>query len=186
MFSGIVEYQAPLVDLKNLTECNQITLEFDEKRLENLVEGASVAINGVCLTVVKIAGGMVLFEIIKESLNKTNLSDLKIGDLVNIERALKFGDEIGGHLLSGHIIKTAPFLSYGEEKKYHFFKTDAEIYPYLKYKGFIALNGVSLTLNEVSKESFAVSIIPYTLKNTNLSKIQVGERVNVEIENIPV
>ena len=113
MFSGIVEHQAPLVDLKNLTECNQITLEFDEKRLENLVEGASIAVNGVCLTVVKIAGGMVFFDVIKESLNKTNLSDLKIGDLVNIERALKFGDEIGGHLLSGHIIKTAPFLSYG-------------------------------------------------------------------------
>ena len=75
-------------------------------------------------------------------------------------------------------------LDYDEEKNYYFFKTDTEVYPYLEYKGFrfYALNGVSLTLNEVSKESFAVSIIPYTLKNTNLSQIQVGNKVNVEVE----
>ena len=117
MFSGIVEHQAPLVDLKNLTECNQITLEFDEKRLENLVEGASIAVNGVCLTVVKIAGGMVFFDVIKESLNKTNLSDLKIGDLVNIERALKFGDEIGQHLLSGQYYKNCTFFELRRREK---------------------------------------------------------------------
>ena len=122
------------------------------------------------------------FDVIEESLDKTNLGDLKLGDLVNIERALKFGDEIGGHLLSGHILKTASFLSYDKEKKYHFFEIDAEIYPYLKHKGFIALNGVSLTLNAISKNSFAVSIIPYTLKNTNLAKIQIGNAVNLEVE----
>ena len=171
MFTGIVEYQAKILAVEKTPSGKQIKLEFDEERLKNLVEGASVAVNGVCLTATKIENNKVHFDLIEETLSKTNFNDLDFGDFVNIERALKFGDEIGGHLLSGHILKTVPFLGYDEEKKYHFFAGDKEIQPYLHYKGFVALNGASLTLNEVTTNAFAVSIIPYTLKHTNLSKI---------------
>ena len=130
MFTGIVEYQAKILAVEKTPSGKQIKLEFDEERLKNLVEGASVAVNGVCLTATKIENNKVHFDLIEETLSKTNFNDLDFGDFVNIERALKFGDEIGGHLLSGHILKTVPFLGYDEEKKYHFFAGDKEIQPY--------------------------------------------------------
>lgn len=183
MFSGIVEYQAKLLEIKKTASGKQILLELNDKTLENLKEGASVAVNGVCLTTTKIDGCAVYFDLIEESLAKTNLGNCKTGDSLNIERALKLGDEIGGHLLSGHIFKTVPFLKYNEEKKYHFFAGGKEIQPYLHYKGFVALNGVSLTLNEVTTHTFAISIIPHTLKHTNLSKLSAGDRVNLELDS---
>ena len=97
MFTGIVEYQAKILAVEKTPSGKQIKLEFDEERLKNLVEGASVAVNGVCLTATKIENNKVHFDLIEETLSKTNFNDLDFGDFVNIERALKFGDEIGGH-----------------------------------------------------------------------------------------
>lgn len=141
--------------------------------LDGLETGASVAHNGCCLTVTEINGNHVSFDLMKETLRITNLGDLKVGDWVNVERAAKFSDEIGGHLMSGHIMTTAEVAKIltSENNRQIWFKVqDSQLMKYILYKGFIGIDGISLTVGEVTPTRFCVHLIPETLERTTLGK----------------
>ena len=190
MFSGII---AALGVVKNITyddiysfdiEIKKINLEgFEESN--NLIKiGCSISCSGVCLTLTKKKYNLLTFDVSKETMNKTNLSNWKIGDLVNLERALRVGDEIGGHFVTGHVDTTLELQKIIEEdgSRILYIKLNDEISPYIASKGSITIEGISLTVNEVNNDYFNVNIIPFTWDNTNLSKIKVNDFVNVEID----
>ena len=190
MFSGII---AALGVVKNITyddiysfdiEIKKINLEeFEESN--NLIKiGCSISCSGVCLTLTKKKYNILTFDVSKETMNKTNLSNWKIGDLVNLERALRVGDEIGGHFVTGHVDTVLELQKIVEEdgSRILYIKLNNEISPYIASKGSITIEGISLTVNEVNNDYFNVNIIPFTWDNTNLSKIKVNDFVNVEID----
>ena len=190
MFSGII---AALGVVKNITyddifsfdiEIKKINLEeFEESN--NLIKiGCSIACSGVCLTLTKKKYNILTFDVSKETMNKTNLSNWKIGNLVNLERALRVGDEIGGHFVTGHVDTVLELQKIIEEdgSRILYIKLNDEISPYIASKGSITVEGISLTVNEVNNDYFNVNIIPFTWDNTNLSKIKVNDFVNVEID----
>ncbi|WP_111979479.1 riboflavin synthase subunit alpha [Algibacillus agarilyticus] len=188
MFTGIVKLETQLqsVDVKDYGKRFSILLDADYAG--NITLGASVALNGVCLTVCDITAFnyalLLSFDVIPESLRLTNLDDLGVQGWVNVERAARFGDDIGGHLLSGHIHTQATVVSITQaEKAFSIeFSISPEWQKYIMYKGYIGLNGCSLTLGEVSPNSFYVHLIPETLNITNFDKLRVGHKVNVEID----
>lgn len=153
--------------------------------LPELALGASVAHNGCCLTVTHIEGNRVSFDLMKETLRLTNLGDINVGDKVNLERAAKFSDEIGGHLMSGHIICTAEIAKIytSENNRQIWFRMPSEdLMKYVLHKGFIGIDGISLTIGEVVGNRFCVHLIPETLSRTTLGKKRLGHRVNIEID----
>ena len=184
MFTGIV---AGTAEIKKIIERDEIrTFCIDlEDFLDNLAIGASVSIDGVCMTVVSIDGELVDFDVIGETLQRTTMSMKKEGDVVNIERSLKFGDELGGHILSGHIMTRARLLEIikkGEGIDI-IIENPEEVKPYVMEKGYIAIDGISLTIGEVRNDSFVLHIIPETLRVTTIGQKNVGEFVNLEIDS---
>jgi riboflavin synthase len=187
MFTGIVQFTAPIIDLQLIDGLMHISIVFPDEYLKPLKTGASVSINGTCLTVASITNNLVKFDIVKETLNITNLSKLNVGDYVNLESSLKLGDEIGGHLLSGHIDTTALIDSVTRDQHncYFTFVLDRKWDPYIFPKGFIAVNGASLTIATVIKEEslkFTIWLIPETLKRTTFGRLSTGDVVNIEID----
>ncbi len=187
MFTGIIQATAQIKEVKTSTNFTHFSLLIPEPHLEGLKIGASVAVNGVCLTVVAIQNNTVSFDVIAESLARTTLKSLAPSQCVNIERSAKFGDEIGGHMLSGHIFTTAHITKISTptpEQKIVALKGPEIIGKYLFPKGYIALNGVSLTLVEANRDgSFSVHLIPETLRATTFGTSEVGGSVNVEIDS---
>ncbi len=187
MFTGIVKAIANVTHVKKLVGMIQISLFLVDELIKNLKIGASVSINGVCLTVVKIENNLVFFDIIDETLKLTNLKHLAPNQLVNVERAACFGDEIGGHILSGHIFGTCQISEIAKTENNCVINLrceDQNLIKYLFKKGYIALDGVSLTLVSVDKEkkTFTVHLIPETLRATTFFEKQVGDEINVEID----
>ncbi|MBS0908205.1 riboflavin synthase subunit alpha [Tatumella sp. JGM118] len=185
MFTGIVQGMAEVVAVEEKPLFRTHTLRFPPEWLDGLETGASVAHNGCCLTVTAIDGERVSFDLIKETLRVTNLNDVTVGSLVNIERAAKFSDEIGGHLMSGHIMTTAEIVKIisSENNKEVWFKLqDASLSKYVLHKGFIGIDGCSLTLGDVVGNKFCVHLIPETLQRTLLGVKKIGSRVNIEID----
>ncbi|KAA9002055.1 riboflavin synthase subunit alpha [Affinibrenneria salicis] len=185
MFTGIVQGTAPLVSIDEKSFFRTHVIEFPPELLPGLEPGASVANNGCCLTVTAIDGNRVSFDLMKETLRLTNLGDLAQGDRVNLERAAKFSDEIGGHVMSGHIICTAEIVKIITSENNHqiWFRMDDEaLMKYVLYKGFIGIDGISLTVGEVTRSRFCVHLIPETLSRTTLGLKRLGERVNIEID----
>lgn len=148
--------------------------------------GASVACNGCCLSVVQKGPGWLAFEASRETLDKTNIGDWKVGTPVNLERALKVGDELGGHLVSGHVDGVGRILSINPDGGSLRIKVEApqEMARSIAPKGSIVLDGISLTVNEVEGSVFGVNIIPITQTATNLGRAKAGDRVNLEIDLI--
>lgn len=145
-----------------------------------------MAVNGCCLTVAAADGSAARFDLIRETLGTTNLGDLRPGSLVNVERSLHVGDEVGGHLLSGHVSATVPVVEDCTEPGYRRLTVQipAAWMRYLSLKGFVALNGASLTIAELNREAstLAVSLIPETLTRTTFGDIHVGDRLNLEVD----
>lgn len=181
MFTGIVKGTFPIVDIIRERGFSYAVLLPSELR-EKLAIGASVAVDGVCLTVVEILGDRVYFDLIEETLKVTTFNAMEIGRLVNVERSLKFGDEIGGHLLSGHVMATAEIFEKqtGNEEAIVKFFTPERIEKYFFKKGFVAIDGISLTIVETNPLS--VHLIPETLRMTTLGLKQPGDRVNIEVD----
>lgn len=154
--------------------------------IENLRQGASVSVNGACLTVTSFDREGVSFDVMKETLQKTTIGLLKEGDEINIERSTKIGEEIGGHLVSGHVSTTAEVISIDktENNTTMTFRVDPAWMKFIFSKGFIALDGASLTVVDASEEqgTFQVWFIPETLRLTCFGARKVGDRVNVEID----
>ncbi|QZY88871.1 riboflavin synthase subunit alpha [Pantoea dispersa] len=185
MFTGIVQGTAEIVAIEEKELFRTHNVRLPAELLPGLALGASVAHNGCCLTVTAIDGDRVSFDLIKETLRITNLGELQVGDIVNIERAAKFSDEIGGHLMSGHIMTTAEIckIIQSENNREVWFKLqDAEQIKYILHKGFVGIDGISLTVGDVTKSKFCVHLIPETLERTTLGAKKLGHRVNIEID----
>ena len=192
MFTGIVEGKAELSSVKQLDGFTRWVIDLPPMHGENLEIGASVALDGVCLTVVEIDGDAVSFDLIQETLERSTLCLRKAGDMLNIERALRYGDEVGGHLVSGHV------MAVGKIKRIDVLEQDIngsktmdieihvppEVSEYVFEKGYIAIDGISLTVgNTHDSGGFDLHIIPETIRRTTLAGKEVGSTVNVEIES---
>lgn len=184
MFTGIVQGRAPLVELVEKENFRTHIVELPDELLAGLETGASVAHNGCCLTVTRIDGNRISFDLMQETLRLTNLGDLTLGDEVNIERAARFGDEIGGHSMSGHIMCTTEVKEIVEsENNYQiWFALPAGYEQYVFEKGYIGIDGISLTVGALQNGRFSVNLIPETLERTVIAQRKVGSRINIEID----
>ena len=183
MFTGIVEAKGLISKKIPFAEGERLQIEVPKGFNKDLKERASEAINGVCLTVTEYSNDQISFDVIKETLRVTKLGDLNKNSEVNMERSLKFGDEVGGHLLSGHIICACKANLTKIEGEVEILVDKPEnLGQYIYPKGYIALNGVSLTVGKVNDESFSVYLIPETIKSTNLLTVEDGARLNLEID----
>ncbi|MBP8849630.1 MAG: riboflavin synthase [Breznakibacter sp.] len=187
MFSGIVEDAALVVDLQKDKSNLHLTLECSFTH--ELKIDQSVAHNGVCLTVVNISGKRYTVTAIQETLDKTNLGDLKIGSKVNLERSMMMNGRLDGHIVQGHVDQTATCIEKKEMDGSWFFtfqypinkEKAAEGYMTVE-KGSVTVNGVSLTVVNSKHDQFSVAIIPYTYEHTNFHQIEVGTRINLEFD----
>lgn len=185
MFTGIVQGTAQLQSVIEKTDFRTHIMKMPQELLNDLEIGASVAHNGVCLTVTKIEHDLVHFDLMAETLRITNLGKLLQGDFVNIERAMRFGAEVGGHILSGHVYCTAEItqrIVKENNLQIWFALPNEEVMKYVLTKGFIAIDGISLTIGEVKDRTFCVNLIPETIERTLIAKRAVGEAVNIEID----
>jgi len=184
MFTGIVQGTAIVQSITKKDDFMQLTIELPKDRCDNLQLGASIALNGTCLTVTSFENQSVSFDLIIETLKVTNLGDLGVGDRVNFERAARFGDEIGGHVLSGHIHTQVQLaeIERTETNCILWFEADSQWLPYLFPKGFVALNGCSLTIGEIINNRFNVYLIPETLSVTTFGGVKAGDKINMEID----
>ncbi len=183
MFTGIVQALCEVVDVDERQGVRRFSIRLGE-RAEGLAMGGSVATNGVCLTASAVDGDVVDFDVIEETWSLTNLSHVRPGDLVNIERSLAFGDELGGHILSGHVagtIEVSAVESDGRNRTV-WFSVPSEHMPYLMWKGWIAIDGVSLTISRLDRgtDQVAVSLIPETIERTTLGRVSIGSIANLE------
>ncbi|GGE58788.1 riboflavin synthase subunit alpha [Streptosporangium jomthongense] len=185
MFTGIVQGMAVVEEITAVTGLSTFAIRFPENSTENVTIGASVAINGTCLTVTRQDGNTLFFDAMQETLKLTTLGDLEPGHSVNFERAARIGDEIGGHLLSGHIHTTANVVDIirPENNVTLWFEVPEPWARYIFAKGYIAINGASLTIGEVDGNRFNVHLIPETLRATTFGTIEKGMRVNIEIDS---
>ena len=189
MFSGIIEEFAQVVGIEKEQENVHFTLKcsfVDELKIDQ-----SVAHNGVCLTVVRIENGTYTVTAMKETLERSNLGLLKVGDKVNIERSMMMNGRLDGHIVQGHVDQTATCIakenqegSYQFTFKYKFDKDMAKRGYFTVDKGSVTVNGVSLTVCRPTEDTFQVCIIPYTYNNTNFHTIEAGSVVNIEFDII--
>jgi riboflavin synthase len=186
MFTGLIEDLGTVLDLRRGTDAASLNLAtalpMNELRL-----GESIAVNGACLTVTACGGGRFSADISPETLTRTTLGTLCRGMRVNLERALRLADRLGGHLVTGHIDATARIserLRQGNAWRFVFQLDDPALTRLLVVKGSVAIDGISLTVNDVVDDRFGVTVIPHTLAQTTLANREVGELVNVETDLI--
>ena len=184
MFTGIVETFGEIVALKSKQD--NLDLQVRANFTHELKIDQSVAHNGVCLTVVEIKDDIYTVTAIKETLDKTNLNNLKVGNLVNLERGMKVGDRLDGHIVQGHVDQTATCKAIAEnDGSWKFtFVYDRALNNITIEKGSITVNGVSLTVVDSKRNEFSVAIIPYTYEHTNFKNFKVGTIVNLEFDVI--
>ena len=184
MFTGIVAASCEVVSTEQGEEVRSIVVDLSGYD-DDLEIGASVAIDGVCMTVVSSIDGNVQFEAIPETLERTTMGLLKQGSRVNIERSLRMGDELGGHILSGHIMSTARILQRNQKGEGIdlLIEHQADTKPYILEKGYVAVDGMSLTVGEVQSEGFNLHIIPETLRITTIGAKTEGDLVNIEVDS---
>jgi riboflavin synthase len=185
MFTGIVQGLARVADVSREPGLSRVRIELPAGRAAGIQIGASVAINGTCLTVTEIDGDTLAFDIMSETLRATNLGDLEAGRAVNYERSARVGDEIGGHNVSGHVHTKARVAAVEEtpnNRRVVFELPDEAWMRYILPKGFVAVDGCSLTVGEVEGRTFSVYLIPETLRVTVFGTKGVGDSVNIEVE----
>ena len=186
VFTGIIQETAEVINLEKFSDFSQIEISTSLDFIHGIKVGASVSVDGVCLTVTSVKGRSLTFDIIVETLNVTTLSKLKVSELVNLERAARLGDEIGGHIISGHISGVVEISEIKKTDNNHiiFFKIDGKLIKYIFSKGYIALNGISLTIGEVNRldNTFSIFLIPETLRVTTMGDKKIGDMINLEIE----
>ncbi|EEX92400.1 riboflavin synthase subunit alpha [Vibrio orientalis CIP 102891 = ATCC 33934] len=184
MFTGIVQGMAEVIAIKKKDKFQTHTVKLTGEMRQGLAIGASVAHNGCCLTVTRIEGDLIDFDLMQATLALTNLGALAEGDSVNIERAAKFGDEIGGHSMSGHISLVAEVVDVidSPNNRTIWFSIAEDKIKYVLAKGYIGLDGCSLTIGEVEQDRFSVHLIPETLDRTLFGTRQVGDKINVEFD----
>ena len=188
MFTGIVSGKG---NLKKIVKCEgyiSVIIQAPKGFAKNLSKGASVSVNGVCLTVKKGRTDLLEFDVIEETLKKTNLKNISRSSKLNLERSMTANTEIGGHLVSGHIHGTGEVLKVinRKETKDLLIKIPSQLREYFFYKGYVALNGCSLTIGKVLKSSFYIHLIPETVSITNFKEIKKGDLINIEVEQTTI
>lgn len=185
MFTGIVAGTGTIREMSG-EEVIRIVIDFQSVTTNNLETGASVSIDGTCLTVVQINSPNISFDVIPETLEKTTLGNKSAGSPVNLERALKMGDELGGHLLSGHILGMGEITErvQGKENLDLRISCPNHIMKFVQEKGYIAIDGISLTIGNVDETSFSLHLIPETIALTTIGTKQIGEKVNIEVDSM--
>lgn len=183
MFTGLVREVGEVAWLRSTDQTVQLLIKAPRTAARARI-GESVAVNGCCLTVTAQREGQIMFDLLAESLERTNFGRLKPGSPVNLERALRVDGRLGGHFVQGHVDCTAEVI--GLEEKGPDLRLDIAVPPafarYVVFKGSVAINGVSLTVAAVSNDCFSVWIIPHTLENTNLGDLERGDFVNLEFD----
>jgi riboflavin synthase len=187
MFTGIIRGKFPIVFLEDKPGLRQFDIALSPELIDGIKFGASIAVDGVCLTAARFSGNHVGFDAMEETMRKTTIGQFKQGDQVNIERSARMGDEIGGHIMSGHVSTMAKIIAVEtpENNKVMTFKLDPIWMKFIFSKGFIGLDGASLTVVEADKQkcTFQVWFIPETLRLTRFGEKTVGDHVNVEIDS---
>ena len=185
MFTGIVAGTGSIAEMSG-SDVVRIVIDFQSVSTDNLETGASVSIDGTCLTVVEINSPNISFDVIPETLQKTTLGSKSTGSLVNLERALKMGDELGGHLLSGHILGMGERTERVEGKENLDLRIScpSHIMKFVQEKGYIAIDGISLTIGNVDETSFSLHLIPETIALTTIGTKQIGDKVNIEVDSM--
>ena len=186
VFTGIVEGTGIISKIIRKENLSSMIIQTSSKFNKGIQVGASVCVDGVCLTVTKINLDSLEFDVIIETLNVTTFGDIRTNSVVNIERSMKLGDEIGGHMISGHVFDTVTIKDINKPKNNYILtlKCNSRLQKYIFSKGYISLNGISLTIGEVDKinNTFTVYLIPETLRLTNIIHKVVGDSINIEIE----
>jgi len=177
MFTGLIEFVFPIV-----IENTKLYLYVNQQFIKLVKPGDSICINGICLTVVSIHDLIITFDLTQETLNKTNLSLIGEKSYANVELSLKYGDRLGGHIITGHIFCTGIVSKFDSVSGDLEITLDGEYVKYLKYKGSVAINGVSLTIAEVKEKGFRIALIPETIKRTTFQYLQRREIVNIEFD----
>ena len=186
MFTGIITGTGKIQKIDNTTKNRSaIKLKVDlGKNSKGLMIGQSVALNGVCLSVTKISKNICSFEMIDETMKKTDLGNLKVGSLINIERSLKIGERLEGHFVLGHVDGVATITKIEKKQKEVkiWFRIPKKLAKYIVQKGSIALDGISLTLVDVKKDLASVCLIPHTIEITNFRTKKIGDKLNIETD----
>ena len=183
MFTGIIENLSEIKEINK--EGDNLSISLISKITNELKIDQSLSHNGVCLTVVDIIDNIYKVTAIKETILKSSIKNWRIGDIINIERAMKLGDRLDGHMVQGHVDQTATCTKISEENGSWYFYFEYQKSSNLTIeKGSISINGVSLTIVESMDNGFSVAIIPYTYENTNFKNIKVGDLVNIEFDMI--
>ena len=186
MFTGIITGTGKIQKIDNTTKNRSaIKLKVDlSKNSKGLKIGQSVALNGVCLSVTNISKNICSFEMIDETMKKTDLGNLKVGSLINIERSLKIGERLEGHFVLGHVDGVATITKIEKKQKEVkiWFRIPKKLAKYIVQKGSIALDGISLTLVDVKKDLASVCLIPHTIKITNFRTKKIGDKLNIETD----
>ena len=188
MFSGIVSHKSKVLKVETFSDFVRIHITTPKNFYKGLKKGASISVNGVCLTSKDTGSKNLKFDVIEETLLKTNLKHILKGDIVNLERSIKASSEIGGHLMSGHIHFTGEVkkIFQKENTKDMRISISREYSDYILEKGYIGINGCSLTIGKVFKNQFNIHLIPETLKITNLNKLDEKDLVNIEIDQATI
>jgi len=183
MFTGIIEATARVSRVEAKGGGTRVTVE-TARALRGLALGESIAVNGACLTVVGIRGARFIVEVSPETVRRTTLGKLRAGEHVNLERSLRLGDRLGGHVVLGHVdgVGTLDAITPDRQWSLYRFQAPAALVPYLVEKGSIAIDGVSLTIFACRGARFTVALIPHTLAVTTLGTRRPGDRVNVEAD----
>ena len=184
MFSGIVQEAGKVIGFVKEKDIFNLSIECSSEFISDLKKGASISVDGVCLTVKDENPEILRFDLGEETIKRTNFQNIKTGDNVNLERSLKMGDEIGGHPVSGHIHGISKVISIDKRDQSWDVKFSVEsfMHDYMLHKGYVAINGCSLTVGEVSNESFMIHLIPETLSITNLFQLEQDSVVNIELD----
>ena len=185
MFTGIVEALGTVTTVINGTDSAQLTI-LSKGFFSDIKTGDSISVNGCCLTAVTYTSDAFTVDVMKQTLAVTNIGKLKVGDVVNLEKAMKVSDRLGGHIVQGHVdsLATLSTINQGEDWHELVFEVPASYLKYMQPQGSITLNGVSLTIAKLddANRQLSVWLIPETLKRTNLSKLKVGDQVNLEFD----
>jgi riboflavin synthase len=184
MFTGLIRAVGRVTHVAATNRDTRYKIQVDDFKKFGLQHGASISCNGVCLTIVDFDDVGFAIEASTETLQKTTMTSWRTGTLVNLEPSLRMGDELGGHLVMGHVDATARILSITPEGGSHRVRLQVPItlMTMLAAKGSVALDGMSLTVNDVMGDSFGVNIIPYTWDHTNFSDLKVGDAMNFEVD----
>ena len=184
MFTGIVQEVGKIAEIEPVKSSMRMRILAPRLDFTDVVLGDSIAVSGPCLTVTGFESGQFEVDVSAETLARTTLGERKAGDEVNLEKALRFNDRLGGHLVSGHIDGVGKIKLRESLDEYIRFVVNipSELSKYLAFKGSVSLDGVSLTVNEAGKDEFEVLTIPHTLDNTTLGGSEIGSTINVEVE----